>query len=299
MELRQLRYFVAIAEELHFGRAAKRQHVAQSALSQQLRLLENGLGVLLLDRDTHHVELTPAGHMLLANARQILADVERAASAVRHADRTTPILRAGFPCDHDCLRLVRDEVRQQHPELKVNLVEAGITEQYAWLIDGRLDIGFGPGSHAPSGITSALFRLDPLGVIVPAEHPFASMTGVPLRSLSGMPVAVPEKLRQLGLVQFVTELCQSADVAARLEPDGLERQPGITCAPRSSLPAPAGTVWRPLSDPRAAFPWSVLSLSHNASPHVRTVVACAHRAARQRGWLNGHLNDDRVWTGQV
>src|SRR5688500_13952604 len=95
MELRQLRYFVTLAEELHFGRAAARQHIVQSALSQQLSRLERELEVLLLERSTHHVQLTPAGSALLVEARQILAHVERARHATRHAARPCPALRVG------------------------------------------------------------------------------------------------------------------------------------------------------------------------------------------------------------
>ena len=79
MELRQLRYFVILAEELHFGRAAAREHIVQSALSQQLQRLERELGVLLIERTTHHVQLSPAGAAFLIEARQILAHVDRAA----------------------------------------------------------------------------------------------------------------------------------------------------------------------------------------------------------------------------
>src|SRR5215212_7355412 len=79
LELRQLRYFVTLAEELHFGRAAAREHIVQSALSQQIQRLERELGVLLLDRTTHHVQLSPAGSAFLIEARQILAQVDRAA----------------------------------------------------------------------------------------------------------------------------------------------------------------------------------------------------------------------------
>src|SRR3954453_3416512 len=95
MELRQLRYFVTLAEELHFGRAAAREHIVQSALSQQLQRLERELGVLLLDRTTHRVELTAAGRVFLIEARQVLAQAERAALAAQQAASSGPVLRVG------------------------------------------------------------------------------------------------------------------------------------------------------------------------------------------------------------
>lgn len=306
MELRQLRNFVAIAEELHFSRAAKRQHVVQSTLSQQLHSLESGLGVRLLDRDTHYVELTPAGQVLLVNARQILADVERAAAAVRRAARTTPVLRAGVPGgDHDCAWLVLDELSEQDPEFAVSRVRVGVAEQHAWLIDGRLDVGFGPSCPAPGAITSTLFHLDPIGVLVYAGHPFTTMTDVPVRSLAGTHIVIPEELRPLGFAQFVNQLCASAKVAVQLR-EGCPRSEavmggpatgGVVCAPKSYLPAPAGTVWRPLAGENTAFPWSVLSLSRNTSPHVQAVVACAEQRARRRGWLRDHSDDDPAQAG--
>src|SRR5258705_9916221 len=93
MELRQLRYFVTLAEELHFGRAAAREHIVQSALSQRLQRLEREIGVTLMDRTTHHVRLTAAGAVFLADARQILAHVERATVAAQRASRSRPSLR--------------------------------------------------------------------------------------------------------------------------------------------------------------------------------------------------------------
>jgi DNA-binding transcriptional LysR family regulator len=95
MELRQLRYFVTLAEELHFGRAAAREHIVQSALSQRLQRLERELGVILLERTTHHVQLSAAGAAFLIEARQILAHVERAAASAQRAAQSTPSLRVG------------------------------------------------------------------------------------------------------------------------------------------------------------------------------------------------------------
>jgi DNA-binding transcriptional LysR family regulator len=85
MELRQLRYFVTLAEELHFGRAAAREYIVQSALSQQLQRLEREVGVRLVERTTHHVSLTPAGTAFLDEVRQILAQVDRATVVARRA----------------------------------------------------------------------------------------------------------------------------------------------------------------------------------------------------------------------
>src|SRR3954465_5458552 len=96
MELRQLRYFVALAEGVHSARGAPRQHIVQSALSQQLSRLERELKVLLLERSTHHVQLTSAGSAFLIEARQILAHVDRAALAAQRAASSAPTLRVGI-----------------------------------------------------------------------------------------------------------------------------------------------------------------------------------------------------------
>src|SRR3954447_22643561 len=96
MELRQLRYFVTLAEELHFGRAAAREHIVQSALSQQIQRLERELGVRLLERSTHHVGLTAAGAAVLIEARQILAHPARPAPVARSAAGSAPAVRVGI-----------------------------------------------------------------------------------------------------------------------------------------------------------------------------------------------------------
>jgi DNA-binding transcriptional LysR family regulator len=141
-ELRQLRYFVTLAKELHFGRAAAREHIVQSGLSQ-LQRLERELGVLLLDRTTHHVELTPAGSALLIEARQLLAQVDRAALAARRAASSAPGLRVGVvDASYDSMPQILREVHQ-NPAPDFHQVEAGVPEQFRQLAGGRLDVGIG------------------------------------------------------------------------------------------------------------------------------------------------------------
>src|ERR1700733_6807705 len=111
MELRQLRYFVTLAEELHFGRAAEREHIVQSALSQQLQRLERELGVRLLERSTHHVALTAAGAAFLAEARLILAHADRAADAARNAAAAgAPLRVAVTDASYDSMPQILREV---------------------------------------------------------------------------------------------------------------------------------------------------------------------------------------------
>src|SRR3954464_6420814 len=135
MELRQLRYFVTLAEELHFGRAAAREHIVQSALSQQLQRLERELGVALVERSTHHVGLTAAGAAFLVEARQIIAHVDRAVSVARSAAGASPSLRVGIiDASYDSMPQILHEVQARYPDLVIHQVEAGGPEQYQQLL---------------------------------------------------------------------------------------------------------------------------------------------------------------------
>ncbi len=153
MELRQLRYFVTLAEELHFGRASAREHIVQSALSQQIQRLERELGVSLLERSTHHVALTAAGAAFLVQARRILAEVERAGDVARSAVRSAPALRVGIiDSGYDSMPQILHEAQARHPDLVIHQIEVGVPEQYQLLIDGRLDVGIGRAALAPPGL---------------------------------------------------------------------------------------------------------------------------------------------------
>jgi DNA-binding transcriptional LysR family regulator len=296
MELRQLRYFVTLAEELHFGRAAEREHIVQSALSQQVQRLERELGVRLLERSTHHVALTAAGVVFLVEARQILAHVDRAAGIARSTAGAAAPLRVGIiDSSYDSMPQILHEVQARYPGLVIHQVEASVPEQYQQLADGRLDVGVGRAALAPPQIASLLFRHDPLGVLVPDGHPLAELEDVTVAVLARQPLLLAEEAMAPEFNQFTVEMCRAAGFtptvyggtveSIRAAADLVASGRCLYCVPSSCIAALPGTTWRPLTDPASAYPWSVLWRAADDSGHVRAVVNCAQAMSKRLGWL--------------
>jgi DNA-binding transcriptional LysR family regulator len=296
VEFRQLRFFVTLAEELHFGRAADREHIAQSALSQQIQRLEREIGARLLDRSTHHVELTPAGRAFLAEARHLLTAAERAAEAARNAQRPAPILRVGIvDASYDSMPQILREVQQGSPDLEIHQLEIGVPDQFRLLADHRLDVGFGRASLAPPQVASELVRLDPLGVFSAEDHRFAKLRKVPVSQLAKEPLLLSPEGRAPEFNQFVAELCRSVGFTPTLYHGSVHSVRGaadlitqgrcLVCAPSSCTSTLPGIVWRPLTDPVSLYPWSVLWRAGDTSPHVHAAVTCARALSREFGWL--------------
>jgi DNA-binding transcriptional LysR family regulator len=296
MELRQLRYFVTLAEELHFGRAAEREHIVQSALSQQVQRLERELGVRLLERSTHRVALTAAGVVFLVEARQILAHTDRAAQVARSAVGASAPLRVGIiDSSYDSMPQILHEVQARYPGLVIHQVEATVPEQYQQLIDGRLDVGVGRAALAPPQIASLLFRQDPLGVLVPTGHPFTELEGVSVAALAEEPLLLSEEARAPEFNQFTVEMCRAAGFtptvyegtveSIRAAADLVAQGRCLYCVPSSCIAALPGTIWRPLTEPASCYPWSVLWRAADDSGHVRAVVSCAQAMSKRLGWL--------------
>jgi DNA-binding transcriptional LysR family regulator len=296
MELRQLRYFVTLAEELHFGRAAAREHIVQSALSQQVQRLERELGVRLMERSTHHVGLTAAGAVFLAEARQILAQVDKAAAVARSAAGAAAALRVGIiDSSYDSMPQILHEVQARHPGLVIHQVEVGVPEQYQQLIEGRLDVGIGRAALAPPQVASLLFRQDPLGVLVPRDHRFAGLDAIPVTVLAEEPLLLAEEVRAPEFNQFTVEMCRAAGFtpavyggtveSIRAAADLVAQGRCLYCVPSSCIAALPGTIWRPLTEPASYYPWSVLWRATEVSDHVRAVVSCARTMSRRLGWV--------------
>ncbi|TDD94659.1 LysR family transcriptional regulator [Actinomadura rubrisoli] len=191
LEVRQLRYFVAVAEELHFGRAAERLGMAQPPLSRAIRDLERQLGVRLLERTTRRVALAPAGQVLLRDARTALDAVAAAARRARRAGQPEPGLRLALKADYDggLLPQILAAYEGEADALPVRLVLGGRDEQLPALRDGRADVALLP---APSGEPFDVRGLDveslltePRLVALAAADPLAARPFLRLADLSG------------------------------------------------------------------------------------------------------------------
>jgi len=187
VNLQRLRYFVAVAEELHFGRAAERLHMSQPPLSQQIRLLEHELGTALFDRSTRRVSLTDAGTFLYPEAVRLLtaADgVDRLMDQHRHGRAGT--LRVGFvdSAAYEVMPRVLSEYRRRWPRVGYELHTMSSDEQVRALRDGRIDLGIGRAAADSRSVEATLVMHEPLLVAVGASHRLAAAPQTSLRDLA-------------------------------------------------------------------------------------------------------------------
>ncbi|MDX3234470.1 LysR substrate-binding domain-containing protein [Streptomyces sp. ME03-5709C] len=196
LDLRKLRYFVAVAEELHFGRAAERLHIAQPVLSRQIRALEDELKVRLFLRDRRSTELTPAGAQLLADAGPLLAAAGAARRRVVRAARGVASFTVGFMPGLIVTGAVR-ELSRRHPDLTVEVVRTSWDDQTEVILDGRVDIAYVRMPVDTRGLATRSLLTEPRVVVLPADHPYAGKPGLVIADLAGEhllqdPAAVPE-----------------------------------------------------------------------------------------------------------
>ena len=196
VDLRKLRYFVAVAEELHFGRAAESLHIAQPVLSRQIRALEEELKARLFLRDKRGTELTPAGAQLLTDARPLLANADalrrRVGRAARGADRFTVGFMPGL--------IVSAAIRvlaSRHPALSVDVVRTGWYDQTDVIHDGRVDVSFVRLPVDQRGLQVRPLLTEPRVVVLPVGHRLAHKKSIGIADLADEhlaqdPDAVPE-----------------------------------------------------------------------------------------------------------
>src|SRR6478735_8259967 len=261
MELRHLRYFVVVAEELHFRRAAERLHMSQPPLSQQIRALEEEVGATLLLRNQRRVELTAAGAAFLERAREILALVEDAALEARRVQRgEIGRLAIGFvgSAMYSFVPELLREFREQFPDVVLRLKELGTTEQLRQLENGRLDVGFMRLPVARPELRVETVLEEELIAALPDLHPLAAMPRLRLEDLEGQPLvlltrsgapglraALAPAIDVLGGEDVITQEVAEMQTVIGLVAAGA----GISLVPESVRAlARQGVTYRPLDD---------------------------------------------------
>src|SRR5690554_4785659 len=214
MELRHLRCFIAVAEELHFARAAERLHIEQSPLSRAIKELEEELGVSLFARTTRSTRLTRAGTLFLEHVPRVFAALEQARDSVRAA-------ASGF---HGQLRIALSDgitpsrlpallaqCRLDEPEVDIRLFEVPLSQQIKGLIDDLYDVGFAQSDEVGDNILAEPVWSDPLMVVVPERHPILSHKRIPLDEVLRYPLVMCDPVVCEGHVRQIARVLRTVD----------------------------------------------------------------------------------------
>ncbi|VFR65924.1 Transcriptional regulator, LysR family [plant metagenome] len=261
MEFRHLRCFLAVAEELHFARAAERLHIKQSPLSRAIKELEEELGVVLFARTTRSTRLTRAGRLFLEHVPRVFAALQQARECVKAAAN-------GF---HGQLRVALSDgitpsrlpallalCRQEEPEVEIRLFEVPLAQQIKGLHDDLYDVGFARADEVGDGVVASPVWSDPLMVAVPARHPLLANKRLPLEEVLRYPLVlcdpqacegharqVDRVLRRVDMEPLVAERVASCDLMMALVSAGFAL--GLTGAAHIAASREQGVVARPLA----------------------------------------------------
>lgn len=258
MDMRWIEAFLAVAEELHFGRAAERLHMAQSPLSQTIKKLEKHIGAPLFDRTTRTVTLTDAGHAFLPHARRIVAEADLAMRATSAAPgEVYGRVRLGFSgaLNHLTLPPLTRTLRKRHPHVALQLVDRVTTEDAVGLVEhGTLDVAF-VGLPVPGALPTRVVTVEELGAALPSDHRLASRDRASLPDLadedwvlmpgeSALRAAILTACHAHGFRPRVAQEVKDPYTVLSLVAAGL----GVSLAPTCLRPImPAGAVWVPLA----------------------------------------------------
>jgi DNA-binding transcriptional LysR family regulator len=293
-ELRQLRYFVAVAEELHFSRAAKRLNIAQPPLTQQIQLLERSLGVRLFARTTRRVELTPAGTAFLEGARRALAEAERAGDLARRAARgDLDTLRIGFT-DAAMMSVLPDAIdryRKEFPGVHLDLRDDGAAAQLdESLRHDLIDIGLMRGPLEATPLRVETIFEEPFCVALPESHVLARRSRIPIRLLRDLPfVLFPRRISPAYYDQLLGA-CQKAGFRPEIAYEAVKYSTvigliaagcGVTLVPRSNANLTrTGVTYRPLTGLPATAAVVAAYRLDRMSPVLSGFLAATREAAR-------------------
>jgi DNA-binding transcriptional LysR family regulator len=261
MELRHLRCFIAVAEELHFARAAERLHIEQSPLSRAIKELEYHLGVRLFERTTRSTRLTWAGQVFMKDVRRVFATLEQAKDNVKAAAtgyRGTLRIALSDDISPSRLAALLAQSRAEEPEVEIRLFQTPFLQQIKGLRSDLFDAGFAQSPEVGEGVIAEAVWVDPLVVALPVRHPLLIHKNIPLEEVLRYPLVLchPEAcegcsrqidriIRTVGVEPRFAEYVGTHDLSLTLIAAGYGV--GLTCAARVEICQGAGIVTRPLA----------------------------------------------------
>ena len=279
MDLRQLRYFVAVARERNFTRAAEQLNIAQPPLSRQIQLLEEELGVVLITRTSRPVKLTDAGRLLYEQALQVLGRVDQMKDATRRVGMNrNRVLSIGFVAStlYGGLPVLVRKLRQNAPELDIQLLEMLSIQQVAALKEGRIDIGFGRMRHNDPNVVATILREERLVVALPQDSVLAQDEGpIRLSDIADQRLIVYPKEPRPSYADQVLSLLQEEEIRPRdvLEVREIQTALGLVAAdsgvciiPSSARQMRSDVRYRVIDSPRATSP---VIMNHRAGDTSR------------------------------
>jgi DNA-binding transcriptional LysR family regulator len=295
-ELRQLRTFVAVAQRHSFTRAADDLHIAQQAVSQQIKALERSVGVTLLRRTSRRVELTAEGEVFLAECRRVLAAADRAARRVRAAARgEVGTLRLGYTLTTvwDTIPRLLARLNQVHPQVKVEAREVFGADIPELLAAERYDLAVAPMTSYPSGFHTRTVRREPLRVALSETDPLARRTSIKLATLAGRLFEVWPRDMAPGFYDTVVGTCRTAGFEPSLDEQAagntvwgnLTRGRGVALINASlAEQLPRGITLVDLAPPAATLTYDAVR-HQGQRPLIQRSLHVAAQLANEQGWL--------------
>jgi len=304
LELRHMRYFLAVAEELNFGRAAEKLGIAQPNLSQQIKALEEIVGASLFDRTQRSVALTAAGDYFLTEARETLAHAKTALTVAQRAGRgdigKIAVGYVGSATYTGALVTIVGGFREAYPNVDINLVELEMHDQLKQIAGGTLDVGFiRPPVELPLGVGSSLILQEEISLAVSDRHPLADAEAVNLADFSADMFIIPRHSAGESFHKHTIEACTAAGFTPRLGQQGADFVTiismvaiglGVAVVPQScsclTLP---GVRYKRLSGTQVLADLSLAYRRSEASPVARSFV---RHCAKLRSQLQSSVSRD-------
>lgn len=302
LEPRLLRYFLAVANELHFGRAAARLYISQPSLSNQIRTLERTLGTDLFVRTSRQVELTTAGRALLEEAPRALAALERAARRARLAGQgIAGTVRLGYApmAGYEILRAIVAAVELDSPNLTVIASESFSAQIPGRVLAGELDVGVALFPESMRGVRSESLRVEPLALLLAEDHPLAEVDPIPVGSLESETLLLFPRELAPAYYDRVIAACEQSGFQPRIRtfadppPQAMVARVGATREiglPPSSFAfhaaaAQLGVVARTVVEPTICVDWSIVSAARSPSEAIARFLESARRCSEENSWL--------------